>query len=113
VITARAMKGLLSALGLAGIATLALGCETTISPAYLEHKIKRELKADKVEVKSVTCPSGKKPVKGDTFECTGASKTGDKFTIKVEILDERGEVKWELEGGEKPGAKPSAAPGPT
>src|SRR5262245_40974217 len=81
---------ILNALCLVGIATFALGCETTIDNHKLEHLIKEKLKADKVDVKSLVCPANKRPIKGDKFECSGARASGEKLKIKAEIADEHG-----------------------
>ncbi len=73
-----------------------VGC--TLDNAKLETDIKTELKGKKLEVDSISCPAGRKMAADDKFECTGKTKSGDAFTIKVAQTDTKGSVKWDLVG---------------
>lgn len=81
----------------AAFAALALaGCSTTIDGKKGEKQIKALIeKRSDAQVKSVSCPSGMKPKKGDTFTCKVTAQDGSKGDVLVTEVDDKGKVSYQ------------------
>ncbi len=72
-----------------------VGCD--LDAKKLSTQIEETLEKDGVQIKSITCPEGKKDKEGESFECTGEADDGTKFRVTANAKG-GGNVAWELVG---------------
>jgi hypothetical protein len=68
-----------------------------IDDKKLSTQIEEGLEKDGVQIKSITCPKGKKDKDGESFECDGEADDGTKFKVTANAKG-GGNVAWELVG---------------
>jgi hypothetical protein len=73
------------------VAAAAVGCSKRISGDKTEDAVKAVIGKDvEVPIKTVTCPDGGKPRKGDISECVVTFEGGGSLRVKVEQVDDEG-----------------------
>ena len=72
------------------------GC-TPAPPKDVQEQVKSGFAAETgLPVVEVTCPENRDRKAGAVFECTGKTKSGATFKLKVTQKDDRGNVSWAL-----------------
>jgi hypothetical protein len=71
-------------LSLLGIAT---GCTTRVDGKKVEHAIKEQTAAMKLELTTVTCPPTAPDTVGEAFTCTATDTLGTQSTVDVKVTD--------------------------
>jgi len=86
----------LLAAGALGVA----GCgDKKLDTGKLEGKVKDGIeKQAGVKITSVKCPSDVKVQKGNIFNCTATTTTGQKANVKVTQKDDKGNVNYQVGG---------------
>jgi hypothetical protein len=79
-----------------GTSLFAMGCG--LDHKKLEDSITSECKTKNLVLKSVECPKDRPIKQGDKFDCSGVSEAGDKLVFHVTQDDDKGNIKWELDG---------------
>lgn len=69
-------------------------CGTVIDGDKAEKNLTKTLEGIGLEVKSVSCPSGMTPKKGDVFTCKVTAADGSKGEVKVREDDAKGNVTY-------------------
>jgi hypothetical protein len=82
-------------------AALLVGCSvgtTTIDSDKAEKEITKgfEQQVPGSEVKSLSCPDDVEAKKGETAECDITLADGKKGTINVRVLNEDGDIRWNV-----------------
>jgi uncharacterized protein DUF4333 len=94
------MKGIrrfVIAMGGGTLALLAAGCTSAVRTVDLQDRIKSGFAAETgLPVVEINCPETRDRKKGAIFECTGKTKAGASFKLKVTQTDDRGTVSWAL-----------------
>src|SRR5574338_1047022 len=78
-------------------ALLAFPAACDIDDKKLATQIEEFLEKDGVQIKSISCPTGKKDKDGEIFECEGEADDGTKFKVTAKAKG-GGNVEWELVG---------------
>jgi hypothetical protein len=78
-------------------ALLAFPAACDIDDKKLATQIEEFLEKDGVQIKSISCPTGKKDKDGENFECEGEADDGTKFKVTAKAKG-GGNVEWELVG---------------
>ena len=93
-----ALRAVASRAAIVVVCAVALGaCTKTLDTAKLESSLKSDIaKKANVVVKSVSCPSDVKPVKGDTFVCTVVTGDGKTHHATVTQTDDQGHVSYQV-----------------
>ncbi|MEO7092123.1 MAG: DUF4333 domain-containing protein [Polyangiales bacterium] len=87
------------------------GCKSKIDSKKLETAIADGMKGQSIPTKSVTCPADREAKKGDTFECDAVTEKGDTVKVKIEQVDDQGNVNWKVDAPAKPKEEEKAKAG--
>lgn len=74
------------------------GCKQKLSKEKVEGVVKSAFADQASQMKSVSCPEDREIKVGDELECTGELASGAKFTAKVKVTDEQGQVSVKIPG---------------
>jgi hypothetical protein len=78
--------------------TVLFGCTTKIDKTKVEGSIREETAKKEWPVKTITCPDGIVAKAGGAFDCAIDMDDGQKVTAKVQIVDDKGAIKWSASG---------------
>ena len=92
------MKPMLAALACLALFAGACGSKSQLDTSKLEGEIQKGLaQRTGIAIKTVDCPSGVEPKKGDRFTCTATTARNERVVVRVTQDDSKGAVTWKLD----------------